>query len=42
MGNFSSTNSNEDLEITKDKITKLEREIEIFMENQKSNIIKIF
>ena len=42
MGNSSSTNSNEDLEITKDKINKLESEIEIFMENQKSNIMTIF
>ncbi len=42
MGNFTSTNSNIDLEITTEKITNLEGEIEIFMENQKSNIIEIF
>lgn len=41
MGIFSSTNSNVDMEITKDKITNLEGEIKI-MKNQKSNIIEIF
>lgn len=42
MGIFHSSNSHVDLEITEQKISNLERAVEIFMNNQKKNIISIF
>lgn len=40
--NRSNSNSNVDLEITEEKISNLERAVEIFMNNQNKNIMSIF